>query len=279
MLRKTLIAILSVLLAACCRTPDDVSAVLASVDGESITERQLQVSLESLVGEAQSAQLDERVRQKALEALVASRAIAEEAEESITPEALLEIELKTRLHREKLLLGEYLKQHAQPEPITDAMVQAYYTTHPDEFGGGVERQFEMLQAAAKLSGEPRDLLLRKLGAAGPVKNWQSLADKLTKEGLPVVYRRGVVSEVLDAKLVNLANATPVDKTSDVVLLDAKPLVIRVIAENQKTARPLHEVSVDIRKNLLPQQLKQAIKTIQERILQEADVEYADGRGE
>jgi hypothetical protein len=248
--------------------------VLARVNGEAVTERQLLVSLESLIGEAQTAQLGEQARQNALKGLVAGRAIAQQALKSLPADELRDVELKTQLYREKLLLGEYLKQNARPEPVTDEMVKAYYDAHLGEYGGGVERRYEMIRAADKVTDERRDQLIEKLGEARRAGNWRSRVDGMNKQGLPVVYRQGVVNAaVLDAKLVRLAEATPVGETSDVLLIDGKPLVIRVTSETRKTARPLHEVSADIRKKLLPQRLKQAIKAVQEQVLEKAEVEY------
>lgn len=258
------------------RESGDNSKVVAIVNGEVITEMQLDASLESLFGKQQVVGLDEVARQKALEAMVSGRAISQRAFEEIDEKSLVAIEYKSKAYREKLLLGEYLKNHARPEPVSDAMVKDYYDSHLSEFGALTKKEFEMLVTVDKPSQVQRQEIVKHLNDAIQSSDWKRLADALRKKGFNIAYRSGDnSSEALDSKLLNVISSLNDKQTSQVTWLAGKPMVIRVLSVEEQNARPLYKVSADIRKKLLPVQLKQAIKQVSDEILADSEIEFIE----
>jgi hypothetical protein len=271
-----LIAIGLLLLPACddATVPGDTSETLAIVNGEAITQAQLDASLINLFGEQQALEFDATARRKALEGLVASRAIAQRSMEEIDQQERVALEFKVMLYRDKLLMGEYLKDHAQPEPVTDDMVKEYYEQHLQDFGGGSRKTFEVLMTADKPSSDKRQELIKHLSEAEKNSDWSELSSEFKRKGLNINYRKGETdSDALDPALLKIVSALTVTQTSPVAFIDGKPLVIRVLSATDLTAVPLHDVSAAIRKRLLPVQLKVAVKAVQTDVLKDAQVEY------
>lgn len=255
------------------RVSGDRSDIVAEVNGEVITEAQLEASLESLFGKQQVAGLDAAAKQKALEALVSGRAISQLAAEEIDQTALITIEYKTRAYRDKLLLGEYLKSHARPEPVSNEMVKDYYDNHLSEFGAATKKEFEMLITVDKPSQIQRKEIVEEFNNAIKSDNWKRLADTLRNRGFNIAYRTGNSStEALDSKLLNVISLLDVKQISQVTWIAGKPMVVRVLSVEEQNARPLHSVSAEIRKKLLPLQLKQAIKQVSDKVLEDSEIE-------
>lgn len=250
----------------------DASAHLATINGEAITAYQLQVASESLLGK--NAAMDARAEKRILDGMIASRAIAQRAEKALHQATLLEIDMKTRLHREKLLLNAYMAENLDMVPISDAQIENYYRRNLADFGGAVSKKFEMITSITKPETAARPQLIERLNAAENQQDWVTYAEQLIRSGFKVAYRQGnAPGSVLDSKLVEMVKAAKKGVFLPVQLVNGKPLVLRVLDEERRQAKPLREVREAIHQALLPLALKDSVQKIQNQIVQESDVRY------
>ena len=276
----TLLCAMATLLSACGEKAFDAvnlpgdDEVLARVERQVITRYDLDQSLNTMLGDYQTSLLDARGKQQALESLVISRAMAQQAVQELNREDLKALDKKVAAYREKQLVNFYLKKHASVMPVTDDMVKQYYTQHPERFGGRTVRSYEMLFTEAKPAADQRAALIKALGNAGASKDWQKVKTAVTKKGLAVQYRKGEVDEkILHPKLQALMQPLKPGEASNLSFVEGKPYVVRILGEEQLPPKPLHEVSAEIRKSLVPVQLKQAIKLAADELLKTVNVEY------
>lgn len=253
---------------------DDV--VLARVAGEPITRYELEQTIRATLGETSAGRLDEAGRQKVLQSLVASRAIARVQEAEMTPQEIAEIDKKTRAYREQLLVKRYLAQHAAPQPVTGEMVREYYQAHPERFGSRYLRKYEMISGQPNLKSAERDNLITVLGRATETADWQNWVAELKEKGYPMSYREGMMTDnVLHPRLENLMKDLKTGETSNLVFIKGVPYVVRIVEEKQIPPQPLDKVSEQIRRALVPVQLKKAVKQASEQVLAKSEVVYEE----
>jgi len=251
---------------------DDV--VLARVNGSPITRYELELTILSTLGPSSAGRLDEAGRQKVLESLVAGRAIARVQEADMTAEEIAAIDKKTRAYREQLLVKQYLAKHVAPQPVTNEMVREYYESHPERFGARTIRTYEMLSGRRKMNAKERDTLIQVLKSNADQKDWQQWAGELQGQGYPIEYRRGRVAEkILHPRLNQLMRPLKKGETSQLTFIEGTAYAVRIVDEKQLAARPLNEVGAEIRKALVPVQLKKSVKLASQQVLQSADVVY------
>ncbi len=251
---------------------DDI--ILARVNGEPITLYDLEQTIRSTLGASTAGRLDEAGRQKVLESLVASRAIARAQEAQMTAEELAAIDKRTRAYREQLLVKQYLVKQVSPQPVTSEMVREYYRAHPERFGARTIRAYEMLAGRRKLTAAERDSLIQALKAAAEKNDWQQWVKKLKEQSYPIEYRRGRVAEkILHPRLQQLMQPLKKGQVSQLTFIEGTVYTVRIVDERQIAPRPLNEVSAEIRKALVPVQLKKSVKLASQQVLQTADVVY------
>jgi hypothetical protein len=250
------------------------SEVLATVNGSAISRFDLDLSIETLMGREGAAKSDAAGRKKILESLVMGRAIAQSSEKDIPAEDLTVIDRKTAAYREKLLIRQYLAQNAPPQPVTQEMVRDYYLGHLDEFGAKKERIYEMISSKRPLKAEERNTLLEKLQKPGEKKDWRKWVEELRKQGYPLAYRQGaVVEKILHPQLRNMMESLKKGESSPLTFIKDLCYLVKIVEEKEQPARPLKEVSGQIRKMLVPLQLKKSIDQASRDVLQKAEVEY------
>ncbi|CAB1055661.1 hypothetical protein D1BOALGB6SA_394 [Olavius sp. associated proteobacterium Delta 1] len=253
---------------------DDV--VLARVAGEPITRYDLAQTIRSMLGEQSAVKLDEAGRQKVLESLVASRAIARVRAASLSLEDRAVLDKKVRSYQEQLLVKQYLARHASPQPVTREMVSDYYQAHPERFGGRTIRSYEILASKQKLKTEARDSLIAVFKAAAGKEDWKQWAQQLQAEGYPIEFRQGRVEEkLLHPPLQQLMKPLKKTETSKLSFIEGRAYLVRIVDERQIAPRPLHEVSAEIRRALVPIQLKKAVKQASRQVLETTEVMYEE----
>jgi len=209
-----------------------------------------------------------------LESLVSARAIALAEEALLSPERRAALEKKVAAYREQVLVNDYLRERAAPEPVTNEMVKRYYDEHPEKFGGTSARAFEMIFTERAPSEPERNALIGALKDAGSQKDWRKWTDELRKKKLPVVFRDGTSdAKLLDARLASLMAPLAPGKASSLSFVEGRAYVVRVTSESHSAGRPLAEVSGEIRQTLAPIQLKKAVKSASERALKDAKVVF------
>ncbi len=250
--------------------------ILAHVNDSPITSDEFEVARSRF--NAPDFMLDAKFDQTLLQSLVNSRAMALLVQEEMDAEAMKMVELKAAAYREELLVKAYLKRHATPSPVTQERVENYYREHPEEFSGGSRKEFEYFSSTrSELGEEERRRILGLLSAAKGAPNWEVVLE--SEAGLPLAYRRAKARvEVLEEPLKTLVAATPPGEVSS-VHVGEKLLLVRVISEQQLTARPLSEVAGEIRQRLAPMQLRKAIKEVSREALGQVSVKYADATGQ
>lgn len=255
--------------------PVEPSATLVTVDDSVITRAQLELTIERTLGESAPLFATEEVERKILESLVSSRAMALLAERELDASERAQLDLKAQAYREELLVRHYLQAHATPEPVTTEQVVDYYNRHPDEFGGGVEKSFEIIGNSQTLDEAQRTELIALL--SGPKvqgNDWQALVAAWRDEGKPLEYRQSRLKlELLEQPLRSLVEPTAVGSIAPLYIKD-QLLLVRVTDEHRLPAKPLNEVSGGIREKLAPQALKQAVKSLSSEALKQVKVEYS-----
>ncbi|RFA25350.1 hypothetical protein CAI21_19395 [Alkalilimnicola ehrlichii] len=280
LLRASLL--LTLLLVGCGERADTDAAVerkfedrvLAEVGGEPVYQAELDAHLLTLFGDRATAGLGADVERKALESLVMARVLARRAETELPEYRLHELEVQAALHREQLLLNAYLQQRVAPAPVSSAMVRDFYERHPERFGAGVVRSFELLMAPDALANPARDELLEALAAAQDHSNWAALAQGLRAQGHELEYRRGTSEgDLLDTRLRSVVDGVEPGQSSAPGLYNQRPFVLRVVDEVEQPPRPLTEVSGQIRQALAAQQMQAAVRSVTEPLLEEVEIDY------
>lgn len=281
----TLGCLLAALLLAGCRDDDgaealaqvpvEPSATLVTVDESPITRAQLELTVERTLGESAPLFANDEVERKILDSLVASRAMALLAERELGASERAQLDLKAQAYREELLVRHYLEQHATPEPVTSEQVADYYQRHPEEFGGGVEKSFEIITSDQELDETQRAELIALLsGAEVQGNDWQKRVAAWRAAGKPLEYRSNRIKpELLEQPLRSLVEPTAAGSIAP-LYVDGQMLLVRVTAEERLPARPLSEVSGEIREKLAPQALKQAVKSLSEEATRQVKVQYS-----
>jgi hypothetical protein len=248
--------------------------VLATVNGLPITQYEVDRAIDSSLGDYTQSQLGKDGRRKILESLVATRAIAEAQEKALSPERALAIERKIDAYREQVLVNEYLKKHAPPEPVSSEMVKKYYDEHPERFGGTQTISYGMVFTERAPTEAERKGVLDALNAVASEKDWRDWVEDARKKGKPLTYREGILDpKALEPRLAALVKSVPAGGVSAVSFIEGKAYIVRVTGSEAGALRPLSEVSADIRRELMPIQARDAVKKASEQVLKGAKVEY------
>lgn len=280
-----LVAIFALVLTACgaprdsgtegVRLPGE-DRVLARVNGSAITQYDLDASIKRTLGAAGAKMLDEAGQRVMLESLVAARAIARKQAQTISPEQSRSIEKQTAAYREQLLVKMYLAQNAPSEPVSETMVQNYYDAHKEQFGSRTVHTYEMLTTEGAMTDDQRDRILAALKAPEKIADWAAAAERLNAKGLPVFYRKATSDAgILEPQLRDIVGRLKTGQCAEPTLVNGRLHILRVTRVRTIPPRPLNEVSADIRKILLPVQLKKAVKQASDQVMKTARVEYTD----
>ena len=285
MLKASFFVVAAVVLSGCgdkssqdrlSRAPHDNEHALVTVAGEPITDVEFDAYLNKLFGEDRAATIPEEARKQALESMVMARAVAQAAAKELSVEDRRRLDAQVDNYRDQLLLTGYMRAHVTPEPVSSAMVEAYYKQHPERFGGSKVRTFEMIIASGAMQEVQRNKLLEALRDNADQKDWPGVVIKLRKKGMSLDYRKGVADDaLLDERLRSVVMSVPVTQRSEPGLLNRRPFIIRVLGEQERPPRPLEQVSSDIRRALAAIQVKEAVKEATDPIMKRTEVKYVN----
>lgn len=248
--------------------------VLAEVGGSLVTRYDVERTIAETLNEAAIRQLDEDGRRRALESIVATRAIARVREAELDGAAREAFERKISRYRDQLLVRDYLDVHAPPAPVTQEMIREYYEDHPDRFVGGTERSYEMVFSTRSLTAPERERLVRGLRSPDQHPDWRAWAATLGAQELPVSHRRGdASSSALHARVRQALEPLRVGQVSPVVFVEGRAFLLRITGEEQRPRRPLAEVREQIRRRLGPGQLRESVREVRTTVLRDAEVVY------
>lgn len=248
-------------------------AMLAEVNGNRIYQQDLDLALVDMFGEYQASMLDPEGRKTALQSLVASKAMVDMASKAMDSEVLQAIDNKAQRYRENLVINAYVKNNIVAEPVSNQMVEDYYSSHLEKFGQETLRQYQLLSSETNMTPDVRDRFLQAFDGVKQ-KNPEEIHKLLRKQGFDVSYHQGITGESnIPARLRDFIAAQPLNQLSAISFIDGRPYAVLVVKEVVKPARPLAQVSQDIRKSLAMVQLKKEIKKLSEQALQQATVIY------
>lgn len=271
-----------VALNACSSTSEEPSAVLlpgendvlATVNGSKISAYDLQQAVRTSLGQAAQGMLDEKGKKSVLESLVAARAISQAQEQNLSAAEKAALAKQVTAYREQLLVKMYLARHTEKEPVSRQMIADYYHRHGDQFGAKTVKQYELIASRGAMADPLRDRVLAALQNADRHKDWAAWSKKLKQKGLPMVYKSGnadpaILTADLRRRIADLEPGQP----ASLAFADGVISLARVTAQKEIPPRPLDEVSAQIRKMLLPVQLKKAVRQAADQVLKAAKVEY------
>lgn len=269
----------ALLLSGCDKKTNDQavknSTVLAVVNGDEITTADVDFMLERMLKGQASLQVDETLRKKILDSLIASRAMKQQIKSQMPADAIERITQAVRVHEEELFVNAYLQQFAIPEPVTAEMVQKYYDEHAAEFSVASAREFEILRAPVAADEKARDRLLAAIPEITAVTQWQSRAKEWQKN-YNLQYQQGrSQAGLLQKELDQAINRLEPGQTSGIIYVDSELYVVRVTRVGEAIVRPLVEVSTDIRKHLAAQVLRDAVKKASDDARAKAKIEIPE----
>jgi hypothetical protein len=251
--------------------------VLATVNGSPITQFDMDRTAIRLLGPQRFSSLDKTARHKVLESLVLSRAIAQIEAKQLDPVDSYSLDKQVEDYREQLLVKHYLKDHANPKPVTEEMIADYYNKHPEQFGGGEHKRYQMLYVTQDLSDAERQSVLKAYSSASGQSDWKHYALALAKKKLPISEQQGVTPVSLPNKtLDDVLTKLETGKVSTVTFVDGRPYLLRVTGTYTTKPRPLDDVRGQIRRELLPVRIKQVLDEVSKEVLGKAKVSYLDG---
>jgi hypothetical protein len=246
---------------------------LATVNDQPITQYEVTRLLEKTLGD-RSVFVVSEVKHKALQSLVASRAITLLAEKELEPYTIAEVEKQVAAYREEIYVQRYLQENASIQPVSRKMITEYYQRNKAQFGEVRVKKFEMVKSVGKLTAESRSQLMAKLDGLNKVTDWQQAARSLRDEGFNVGYQQAEANPgLLDQQIKQLVNQTSMNEASNILTHDGALIKVRVTGERVVPGKTVEEVSADIRRLLAPGMLKQAVAEVSEKALGTVDVKY------
>ena len=248
--------------------------VLATVNGAEVTAYDVEHIVEHRLGRQVQGQLDEAGRQNILKSLVASRAMAIAGESTMSPTQLAELDKKVDLYREELLVKYYLDRNVALEPVSESMIEDYYTEHLYEFGHKLLKRFELIKSLGTATAQTQSYWQDQFDQLAEAQDWKTTASQMNASGYAVNYKELEASEnQLESPLKELLIETAVGATSDVIQTDGCFYRLRILSEREIPAKPLAAVRAEIRKKLSPIQLKKAVREANQQVLQQVTVNY------
>lgn len=246
------------------------SDVLATVNGDAITQDDIDFMIERTFSGSEQLFFNDEMQAKVLDSLIASKAMQQKMQATLSEDRLADIKNRTRAFAEELYVKEYLTEYATPEPVSSKMVQDYYQQYPEEFGGGESRVFEMLATTSKPSEDKRDAILAASRTLKSNSNWLAYSNN---NDLDLVHKNATMQPGLFAQALERAiKTTEVGEASEIVFIKGVPHMVRVLSVKELPAQSLSRVSAQIRKKLAALQLKKAVKSASETAISEATVE-------
>lgn len=247
------------------------SAVLAHVNDEVITQADVDFMLERMLKGQAFSQADDALRKKVLDSLISSRAMKIQMESLLSQEEKAAITLSVKAYEEELYVKEYLANHVVPEPVTLEMIQAYYDKHPEEFGGEVVRDFQLLVLGNANDQQARDKFLAAVPEIKAANDWNA-TKKQWEQSYALQYQEGRARPgLLDPALEQAISRLSATETSDLVYVNDQIYLAKITNVTQLTPKPLTDVSANIRKQLAAQQLRSAVKKASEDVLTKVEV--------
>lgn len=258
------------------KSPQVQSPTVVTVEGEAITELDLELAVYRTLGPNSMFQADAKARQKILESIVMSKALALATQRSLSIEERYEIDRQTQAYRDELLAKRYLKSQVNPQPVTNEMVKAYYEANLEKYASPAKLQVEFVQAAPSMTPSQRGQVMAAMSSAQSQNDWPAWVSGQKAQGLPVTYSQNAFSsKAMASDVAQVVRQLDIGESSAVFFINKKPAIARVIKRIPGQATPLAQVTKEIRKTLAPIQLKKAIKAAAAEVMASMTIEYPE----
>lgn len=247
-------------------TAKSSSKVVATVNGEIITQDDVNFLLQKLMSGVPATDADSTLQKKIVDSLIASKAMTIKVKAQLSEAELKDIEQASKNFEEELYVKAYLQKNITPEPVTGAMVKAYYEQNPEQFGAHTTQSFQILKLDASASEEVRNNLLAHVVEIKADKDW-GFKKALYEKRFGLTYQEGNnLPGLLNEKLSEAISKLGEKQTSNVLALDDGLYLVRVVKVESLGPKALSLVSSSIRKTLAAKQLKTAVKKATEESL-------------
>lgn len=276
----TILTLMALLMTACDKKPSvekPTDPILAKVGKSTINQSQYDLMLSRLSPEARNKINNEKSKQlqdKILKGLVRTRALAIITEEQLSADEKQLLETKVQAYKDELLAQMYIKTNMDPEPVTSQMVTEYYDKHKQDFTLPGKVQFEYLVTTKqKLNDKELSKVIKAFTDAKKAKDLKAYAKTLKRKKLPLEYKSGQMTAASIVKVIrSQVERLKEGEVSDVVYADYI-YVVKVNKREPDVVKPVNQVSIEIRKKLAPQKLKQALSTHIDEAMKKVKVEY------
>lgn len=249
------------------------SLVLAEVNGTAITQLDLDLMVEKLMGENAKSVISASAKDRVLQSLAASEAMRIKLAKELSADEIKTLQAKARAYETELYVKEFLTRYSKPETVTSSMVKEYYQANLDQFRPPAITQYEMLVSGTVMEAEALDEFKKDLAALPSSASLKSLSNK-SYAGNSL---RFVVAEskenLLSNKQAAVLAATSVGSITTPVVTTTQTAAFKILAREKQAPAPLDQVGDDIRRKLAPMQVKKAVKLATDNALSDANVIY------
>jgi hypothetical protein len=250
-----------------------LSEVVASIDGKPIYQAELALVINQTLGEFAALQLGSQGRKKVLESLIIRKLMSDQQWQLMDEEERQQLDLELNIYREELLTKRHVREHLIAEPVNDDMIQAYYANNPSTYGAKTLRRFEMVRADVSRSPVLQKDLSLLIQGLTPHSDWKLSIDQARQQGLPIFLVSGHSAESgLIDDYQQIIQSLAEGEISPLHSINGILVRFRVTELIQVPAKPIEEVSKNIRKTLAPLQLKKAIQQEAELLMRDREIE-------
>lgn len=236
--------------------PEDA---IAQVGDLYVTEQDLRRGVIMTLPRQLRARALREARGQMVEATIRRKAMAQVAEQDLSPDELGEIEQVVADYREQLLANALVNKASALEPVTDEVIRDYYDTHPELWAGAVSARFELLWVDEDLSGDQKAEAAQRIQVLVAQPVWKALIEKADPSVKGLRYWTGRSElDALDPAMRDFLEPVPEGSTSRPSWINGRLYLARVQEREAEPAKPLAEVREQIRRTLKAQRLKKAM---------------------
>lgn len=246
--------------------------IVASVDSQPIYQADLERAKARWVGKAKAKVADERMDATILDRLIRSRAMALAMEAQLSPAELEALTVEVASFREDLLVRKYIEKHSQETVITPEQIREFYQQNLQIFGGGEQKEVELVTVDQSAATEEKAKLLTALDGLKDTSDWRKGVAELTEQGFKLSYKHSTVTpDLLRSPLRELVKNS--SKEEGAKLVTTQPItLIRVLSVKTVPAKPLSQVTEKIRKTLQTQAMRDRVEALSNEVMAKVTVE-------
>ena len=207
---------------------------------------------------------DEQQYRRLVESIALTRVMAQKQQASMTPEQRHNFDLAIQAYRDQMLAKSYIEANVQRQVPDRKAVEDYYQAHASEFGQ--RQQYTVTEIQVPDTCALSKPLLEPVLTKARVNELQKMGCQLSRN-----ERKLAAAQV--AEYYPALKETLVTDHAYWSSVAGVPLLIAVTDVTELPARPLSEVTAEIRRRLAPAYLKQSLE--KERAQLNKEIEFLD----